>query len=104
VKALALMLLCSCAAQPASLPYVRVDPSLQGAVVSRKAAETIAELRIRERTVFEQQVADANQRTQVAEARERHNSWMADNWPWIVAVVGVVAGGAGVAFGSQLNK
>lgn len=104
MKAIALILLCSCAAQPASLPYVRVDPSLRGAIVSREAAETIVELRIRERAALEQKVDDANQRTEVAEAREKHNSWMADNWPWIVSIVGVVAAGLGFAGGTQLNK
>lgn len=104
MKAIALILLCSCAAQPASLPYVRVDPSLQGAVVSRKAAETIVELRIRERAVFEQQVADANQRTQVAEAKQKSNAWMADNWPWMAAVLGVVAAGLGFAGGFSIQR
>lgn len=50
MRAIAALLLCSCApavtAIPSSLPFVRTDPSLSGHVMSRDAAIVIAKIRI----------------------------------------------------------
>lgn len=103
MRAIALSLLVACAPLPASLPAVRIDRSLSGAVVSREAAETIAALRERERGGWAKQLVDEQQKTKSAETRERAAAWWRDNAPWVIIVIGVAAFSAGAAAGSQLR-
>lgn len=99
-----LVLLAACAPAPASLPSVRIDRSLSGAVVSREAAEVIAVLRERERGGWAKQNADEQRKTQTAEANERAARWWKDNAVWVIIVTGVLAFGGGAVAGSQVAR
>jgi len=106
VKALAALLLCSCAhvqmAIPASLPMVRVDPTLSGAVISREAAVALLSKRETERAeaakktvdlMAKAKVLEANLETETKRANE-HSWWSVYGAPLVVCdfVVGVSIG------------
>jgi hypothetical protein len=101
VRAVAFLLLASCAAPlaPSSLPTVRIDRSLEGAVCSRKAAETIATLRIRERTQWSTELNACLEDKAVATSGQEHAEKRADaaEW-WHRWGPGLVAGAAASAF------
>jgi hypothetical protein len=100
VRALALALLCSCAAplaQPSSLPRVRVDRSLSGPVCSREALETITTLRIRERTQFSTELNACVEEKKVAKSNEAHADKRADASEWWARYGPAVVSGTGVA-------
>ena len=107
---LLLILLCSCApvvtAIPSSLPYVRVDPELQGAVISRDAAIVVATKRIEDKARCASSMADCTARATSAEQalaeqtkRADNNAWLATYWPGFLVVTAVVFAGSGLAAG-----
>lgn len=104
MKAAALLvLLTACAPLPASLPWVRIDRSLSGAVVSREAAEAWAAQRKRDNAEHAKQLVDERERADASEARERAASWWRDNAPWVVTGSGLVGILLGVVLGSQIR-
>jgi hypothetical protein len=113
VKAVAFLLLCSCAqvVAPASLPYVRIDRSLPGAVCSREAAEALAARREMDRGEAAKKLVECNGRAvlagklyEAANKRAEANAWWG-TWGWVVALVtGTVAGAGGIVIGWSLAK
>jgi len=95
----ALLLLCSCSpvapAIPSSLPFVRVDPELTGAVISREAAIAVASRRIDDKARCDVRVTDCQARAQSAEQalaeqtkRAESSSWWRVWGPGLVAGIG----------------
>jgi hypothetical protein len=113
VKAVAFLLLCSCAqvVAPASLPYVRIDRSLPGAVCSREAAEALAARREMDRGEAAKKLAECNGRAvlagklyDAANKRAEANAWWG-TWGGMLALVALVVGGsAGAVIGWSLAK
>ncbi len=99
-----LFLLSACAPAASSLPSVRIDRSLSGAVVSREAAETIAVLRERERGWWAKQLEDERERVKTAQARENAAAWWRDNAPWVVIGASVLGIAGGFVLGSQIGN
>lgn len=99
MKAVALLLLVACAPAPASLPFVRVDRSLKGAVVSREAAEAIAARLKRRDYEWEQKLIKAEAQRDKSDERARVGQWWKDNGPWLVGVAGAVGAAVGAAVG-----
>lgn len=98
----ALVLLCSCVpvaiVTPSSLPFVRVDPALTGAVISREAAIAVASRRIDDKARCDVRVTDCQARATSAEQalaeqtkRSESSSW------WRVWGPGLVAGTSSAA-------
>jgi hypothetical protein len=70
VKWIALALLCSCApvvSAPSSLPFVRVDPTLAGAVMSPEAMRVALKRRADDRAKCNAEKADCEARAKTAE-------------------------------------
>lgn len=101
MRCAAFVLLCSCAAGPSSIPYVRIDRSLTGPVMSREAAEAIDAYRTRERAGYAKELVDEREKRKRAEAIERDAKWWRENWPWVV--FGGVAAGFAVGFGAGIS-
>ncbi len=111
MKAMALMLLCSCApamVQPSSLPAVLIDRNVTGVACSRRGAEVIAELRARERLVFEQRLVECGSATKLAQAgeaqafkRSEANSWWAT---WGLPLGFLLGAFSGVAVGALARR
>lgn len=94
----------SCAAQAASLPYVRIDRSLPGAVCSREAAEVFARRQVTEYADFLKHVEQCEARAEQASIRADAASWWQSNAPWLVVLAGVGAGAVGFIIGSQIGR
>lgn len=108
--ATALALLCSCATAarvtPSSLPYVRVDTSLPGAVMSREAAIVMTVKRAKALAECSVRIADCKAAREIAEAAARDMleyaqavSWWHTYGPGFVVGVGV----GGLVFGALLG-
>lgn len=86
MRVVALLLLCSCAPVattiPSSLPYVRLDPSLTGAVISREAAIAVASRRIDDKAKCDIRVSDCQTRLQSAEQALAEQTKRADSAVW----------------------
>lgn len=118
MRILALICLCSCApvvtAIPSSLPYVRVDDTLAGAVVSREAAIAIlsrqelkaAQCRARE-IDCEARVRTMQTQRDSETKRANENAWWSIYGPGLfgggVAVSFIVGGVVGVLFGGLIK-
>jgi hypothetical protein len=117
VKWIALLLLCSCApavtAIPSSLPYVRVDATLPGAVMSRDAAIVVVSKRIDDKKTCDARVTDCETRTRQAEYErdqdrkiaKRHAFW--GEWgPTVLltAIVSALAAGFAAGFGAAPRR
>lgn len=107
---IALLLLTSCApavtAIPSSLPFVRVDPALPGAVMSRDAAIVVVQKRIDDALKCAGRVTDCETRATQAEheAQEqtklaRTNGWWRAWGPTLLLTGIVTAFAAGFAGG-----
>ena len=104
MKSIVLVLLVACAPAPASLPAVRIDRSLFGAVVSREAAETIVANMKRRDGEWEKQLIDEQEKRQASEARERAAVWWKENAAWVIIGSSLAAAAAGFAVGSQIQR
>jgi len=117
VKWIALALLTCCApavtAIPSSLPHVRVDETLPGAVMSKDAAIVIVSKRIDEKTKCDARVTDCETRALTAEhGRDeavklaQQHAWWGTWGPTAVLTAALVAIGIGFAagFGSAPRK
>jgi hypothetical protein len=106
MRALAIaLIMCSCApvvarpTAPASLPLLRIDPTLEGAVLSRTAAETVAIKRIQYQAWCEQRVTDCTttqailrHRLDEATARVARHVW------WSTYGPGLLGGSVAISF------
>lgn len=106
MKAVALVLLVSCAPAASSLPWVRVDSALPGAVCSREAAVSLAQARARERGEWQKRLIDCDERAALSDARAARAQWWERSAPWLIAAAGVLGLGIGavVGFGVGGNK
>ncbi len=113
MRAVALMLLCSCAASsvnaPATLP-VRIDETIDGSVCSMEAAQTIALLRSNDRYALTHELIDCQAEQQIAHAREsaalavaERASWWATNGFIITLVSAFASLAGGFALGFALT-
>lgn len=107
MRALALALLCSCApaavSAPSSLPHVRVDTALPGAVVSVDAARALLKKRDEERALCETRIIGCEARAQRAEKGEAAANERAEARAWWqtygpAIVLGSVVGALGAGF------
>ncbi len=99
MRAVLLSLLCSCATPvtvtPASLPYLPIDPALEGPVMSMKAAEIFAIKRRRDKAEFDKKIADEQAKTKVAVKQRDRETQRADRGEWWATYGPLVAlGGA----------
>jgi hypothetical protein len=110
VRAIALLLLCSCApvavSAPASIPFVRIDPELAGAVMSRQAAIAIASRRLdyEAKCAFtlnncETMIEIAREEARDANAYADKTAWWATYGPVILTVGTLAALFGGFGFG-----
>jgi hypothetical protein len=110
VRWIAVILLTSCApaaiAIPSSLPFVRVDPALPGAVMSRDAAIVVVQKRIDDALKCAGRVTDCETRaTQAEHERDeqtklaRTNGWWRAWGPMMILTGVVTAFAAGFAGG-----
>lgn len=109
MRAAALVVLASCAAAPtrppapASAPVVlklRIDPSLEGNVLSRKAAEQVLAQRIDMKARHEAELADLGAELRIAQMTALEQSKRANRYAWWGTWGPVVVGaGAAGAFG-----
>lgn len=118
MKIAALLLLCSCApvvtAIPSSLPYVFVDESLTGAVVSRDAAIAILSRQEQTKAKCEARAIDCEARVRTMQIqrdseakRANENAWWSIYGPGLSGAIGaisfVVGGVVGVLFGGLVK-
>lgn len=84
MRVLALVLLASCApvVQPASLPQLRIDDTLQGHVVSRGAAEVIVTKRLQDKKACDARVTDCETKTKVLTFERDQQKKRADGNAW----------------------
>lgn len=102
MRAIALMLVCSCApmaaSAPSSIPWVRVDRSLSGSVCSREAAEAMAMRREGDRLNADRILIDCEARGDAARAESKENKRRADSNAWwgsyggLLVLVGIIGG------------
>lgn len=120
MRAILFLLMCSCAqsvsAEPSSLPWVRIDPTLQGPVMSREAAEVVALKRLSDRHEAEKRAiaCEADERMFAAETlhykqiAERNKFW--GTWGPTIAIISVpvaILGGvatAAIMIGAQRGR
>ena len=106
MKALAALLLCSCAPVlteiPASLPLVTIDTTLRGPVISREAAELIARRREMERARWATEAIDQAAKTKVAEMQRDEETKRANAHTWWAVYGGPLAIG-GTLVGAALG-
>jgi len=106
------MLLASCAnMSPASLPFVRIDPSLTGAVVSRDAAIAIAAKRADDRAKCAAEQIDCDARALMLKQALAEQSSVAQKNLWwgtyggLLVLGGILTGlAAGFAAGFAVAK
>jgi hypothetical protein len=96
---------------PSSLPYVRVDPALQGAVISREGAIVVATKRSQDRARCAMELADCDARATRAERGEAQQAKLAQSnaswriWgPLGILAAAVIAFGGGIAVGFAVTK
>ena len=112
MRALAFVLLCSCAAkQASSLPVVTIDRSLSGAVISREGAEVIAVLRARERGRLGEYIIECEGQNGLLaseiEAQRKHAAtglWWSVNGPLVVVISAIASAALGVSGGFAIAK
>lgn len=105
MKATALLfLLSACAPAAASLPWVTVDRSLEGAVCSRAAAEAISAKRTQERAEWSKQFIECERKRKTAEERAAAAAWWHQNGPLVAAGAAAVGIGAGIAIGVAAER
>jgi hypothetical protein len=103
IKYVVFFVIAACAPAPASLPWVRIDRSLQGAVVSREAAEAWVAQRKRDDGKHAKELEDEKERTRTAQVLKDSAVWWRDNGPMVGAggtVLGIIIG---VVLGSQIR-
>jgi hypothetical protein len=106
VKAIALVLLCSCAPTipaPSSL-WVEIDRSIDGSKCSRSAAETIAIKRQQERNEWIKRQIECEGRVSSANAETKTYKASADRGAWwqqygLGLTIGALISGLGLGFG-----
>ncbi len=117
MKWVALLLLTCCApvvtVNPSSLPYVRVDEDLPGAVMSPDAAKTFIKKRIDDKKMCDARVTDCETRaTQAEHERDEQtkiaktNGWWR-NWGPALLLTGIVsalAAGFAAGFGAAPRR
>ncbi len=86
MRAIAFILLCSCAPvavqAPASAPALQIDRNLKGPGVSREAAEIFARKRIDDALMCDLRVVDCETRTKIAQAGEFAANKTAERHQW----------------------
>lgn len=109
MKVVAMLLLCSCApvvtAIPASLPLVTIDETLQGPLMSREAAEVIAQRRALERAKWAKEVVDLTALKTIAESNlelETNRANSATWWPVYGPILAVCSFVVGASLGATL--
>jgi hypothetical protein len=114
-RLIAALLLVACAPvvapAPSSLPYVTIDETIPGAVVSRKAAEVFAVKRMQDRAFCEQQLADCGttakilrSRAETAEKVAARASWWEQHGLLLTVIVGLVTFFAGAGAGAAVAR
>ena len=113
MRVVALLLLCSCAPVavatpiPSSLPYVRLDESLPGAVVSREAAVAILMRQERAKAACKAQAIECEARAEIARLALAEQTMRANKAAWwstwgpvllLSGILGSLAAGFGVGF------
>ncbi len=111
MRAIALLMLCSCApvavSAPASIPYVTIDDSLFGAVISRDAAIAIASRRIEYEAKCAFTLSNCETMIDIAREEARDAKAYADKASWwstygpallVVGVLTALGGGFGLGF------
>ncbi len=102
MRALAVLLLCSCApvvtAIPSSLPHVYVDETIDGVRVSREAAVAILSMRENVRAEHDQKTIDFEAKIKLMQTQLDSETKRADThaW-WAVHGPGLFGGGVAVA-------
>ena len=117
MKFIALLLLVACApavtAIPSSLPYVRIDPALSGAVISREAAIVIAARRAEDKARLAKANIDAEAKQLATEyerdeanKRAENHTWWADYGPILLltATLASLGVGFGVGYGAAPRR
>ncbi len=94
----------ACASAPASMPWVRVDRALDGAVCSRLAAETIAQRRAEERGQWQKKIFDCEERAAISDARAARAQWWERNAPWLIGIAGALGIAVGGAVGVAVSQ
>lgn len=112
---IAAILLSSCApvavAIPSSLPFVRLDPSLSGAVISREAAIVVATKREQDRAACDSKIIDCattalvlTHERDVAQKLAATNGWWRVWGPVLAAAAAFLGLGAGFAAGFSAHR
>lgn len=110
MRIVAWLLLCSCSpvaiSAPSSIPYVHIDPELNGVVVSRDAAIAIVTKRLDYEAKCAVKQADCEVMIDIAREEARSAMALADKASWwssygtvLLTVVVLVSLGGGFAFG-----
>ncbi len=104
MKVIALLLLCSCSHVateiPASLPFVLIDESLMGPVMSREASEIVATRRRLERAKWSKWAEDLKAQAKTAEMQRDEEKRRADAHTWWAIYGGPLALGLIVVGGA----
>jgi hypothetical protein len=98
-----MLLLVACAPAPASMPWVHIDRSLPGVVVSHAAAKVWAAQRIRDRATCDKAIDLEKENTHRAEVGKKAAEWWRDFGPPAIAggtILGIIMG---VVLGSQIR-
>lgn len=110
MKAVAFLLLCSCAPAaleaPSSLPFLRIDPELEGPVLSREAAEIVAERRANDRiaanhALLDEQIRSEYFKAEIKDLKETadKNKWWASWGPVVLVIAIPIVGAAALVTG-----
>jgi hypothetical protein len=101
VRFVAFVVLASCApvVAPASLPLLKIDPSLKGAVLSREAAEAVATKRLQYEAWCDQRVTDCETTNKILRRDRDEQRARADRhvW-WSTYGPGLLGGGIAASF------
>ncbi len=92
----------ACAPAPASIPWVRIDRSLSGPVMSREAAEAIDAYRTRDRAACAKQVIDCTARAEASDVKAQRGAWWEQNGPIVVGASSAAAFLLGILLGTLL--